>query len=117
MSTSVPTTPHVSIEERLDRLENMRTTVGFPGPAQPQVRPHTWTNVVQIGTLIALLSFAFWLGSLSTKVSMQSDKLDKLNESVAGASRDSISSRSSVIETKIDALAAKPQQPRPLVSK
>ena len=78
------------------------------------VRPHTWTNVLQIGTLIAVLSFAFWLGSLSTKVSMQSDKL---NESVAGASRDSISSRLSVIETKIDALAAKPQQPKPLVSK
>ena len=70
--------------------------------------------MLQIGTLIAVLSFAFWLGSLSTKVSMQSDKL---NESVAGASRDSISSRLSVIETKIDALAAKPQQPKPLVSK
>src|SRR5258705_12652735 len=117
MSATVPTTPHVSIKKRLNRLEGMSTTVGFPAPAQPQVRPHTWTNALQIGTLIAVLSFAFWLVSLSTKVSMQSDKLDKLNDSVAGASRASITSRLSVIETKIDALAAKPQPLKPLVSK
>ena len=40
----VPTAPHVSIEEKLNRLESMRTTVGFPTPAQPQVRPHTYMD-------------------------------------------------------------------------
>ena len=109
MSTSAPTNPHVpTVEERLSRLEGMRTTLGITAPAQPQVKPPVFSNILQIGTLIAVLSFAFWLGSLSTKVSVASEKIDRLNESVAGASKDSISSRLSVIETKIDSMNKSP---------
>ena len=97
------------LENRLRHLESVRASmsnsVGVPSPPKP---PSLWlTNLLQGVTLVTIAASAFWLGSLSSTVSSTSNKLDKLNESVMGVSRDSVSSRMSVIETKLDSLDKK----------
>ena len=57
-------------------------------------------------TLAALLTFAFFLGSAYTKVSVASDKTDKLYGVVA-VDKDSLQSRTSVIESKLTSIDAK----------
>jgi len=54
-------------------------------------------------SLVLLLGFAFWLGTLSTKVSTSSDTIDKVYRSVSG-DRDSLQSRTSVIESKLTSI-------------
>ncbi len=54
-------------------------------------------------SLAGLLAFVFFLGSLYTKVSETSDKVDKLYGVVA-IDKDSLLSRTSAIETRMGAL-------------
>jgi hypothetical protein len=106
MATSVtpPLDEKVSqIENRLRQLESMRVSVGTAPVASAPRPPSLWfTNLLQGVTLVTIAACAFWLGSLSSTVSTTSGKLDKLNDAVMGISKDSLSSRVSVIETKLD---------------
>lgn len=51
-------------------------------------------------SLVALLGFAFWLGSISTKVSTSSDTINRVYGSVS-ENKDSLQVRTSVIESKL----------------
>ncbi len=108
MSAYTPTVPHASVEERLARLESMATTVVPSIPPAPTAKIPTWLAVLNVGTLlavvIAVVTFAFYLGGLNNTAITTAQNLDKLNTAVVGTSRDSIASRLSVIETKLDAL-------------
>ena len=87
MASPVDLSDRVSgLEGRLSKLEKRKILTG----------------VVQVGTLLAIISFAFWLGTLSSTVNDTSRKLDKLNDAVIGSSKDSLSNRLSIIETKLD---------------
>jgi hypothetical protein len=57
-------------------------------------------------TLAALLTFAFFLGSAYNKVSVASDKTDKLYQVVA-VDKDSLQTRTGVIESKLSSIDTK----------
>jgi hypothetical protein len=71
----------------------------------------TWLKIVNVSTLLAILiavvTFAFYLGGMSNKLTVTAQNVENLNNAVAGAHRDSIASRISVIETKLDNLQPK----------
>jgi hypothetical protein len=106
MSLSTPTTP--SIEERLARLEGIRTTFAPPVPTTEHAKIPTWLGVVNAGTLLAVIiaigSFGYYLGGINSTLSATSANVEKLNNAVTGTSRESITNRLSVIETKIDSI-------------
>jgi hypothetical protein len=90
------------LKKRIIQLESGRATIA----PQPTFKsPSLWlTNMLQGVTLAAIVGCAFWLGALSSTISSASMKVDKLADSVAGASKESLSRRISVIETKLDSL-------------
>jgi hypothetical protein len=113
MSLSTPTTP--SIEERLARLESIRTTFAPPAPPIAEhAKIPTWLGVVNAGTLLAVIiaigSFGYYLGGINSTLSTTSANVEKLNNAVSGTSRESITNRLSVIETKIDSINKSPQR-------
>ena len=57
-------------------------------------------------TLVGIISAAFWLGTMSADLKRNSDKLDKLSSAVS-ESKDSLLSRMSAIEVKVDAINEK----------
>jgi len=74
-------------------------------PVQRSAAISSWLATALQGiTLAAIVGFAFWFSSLSNTVSNTSQKVDKLNDAVVGVSRDSLSNRLTVIETKLDAI-------------
>jgi hypothetical protein len=88
------------IEARLDKLNEAMYRSAMPTNGTP----HSWlSNLLQGVTLLSIIGFAFWLGSMSNKISDSSAKIDKLY-SVVLESRDSISSRLSGIEAKLDGI-------------
>lgn len=98
------------LESRLRHLESLRASVSNMGVAATPVAapPSLWlTNILQGLTLATAIGAAFWLGSLSGTVNASAAKIDKLTDSVAGTSRESISSRLSVIETRLDTMDKK----------
>lgn len=71
------------------------------------------TTALQGITLATIVGCAFWLGTLSATVSRSAEKIDKLNDAVIGVGKDGLSNRLSVIETKLDAIDRKIDQPAP----
>jgi hypothetical protein len=57
-------------------------------------------------SLAVLLGDVFWLGSMKSTVTTASDKVDKMYQ-IALENKDSLASRTSVIETKLDAIDKK----------
>lgn len=110
-----PTVDRITeLETRLRQLESVRASMSNAiGVASPPKAPSLWlTNILQGVTLVTIAAAAFWLGSLSSTVAATSGKVDKLTEAVTGVSRESLSSRVSVIETKLDAIDQKLDAPR-----
>ena len=97
------------LEARLSHLESFRASMSNAVGVAPPAKPPSllFTNLLQGVTLVTVVAAAFWLGSLNGTVSATASKLDKLSDSVSGASRDSMSSRLSVIETRLDSLDKK----------
>jgi hypothetical protein len=104
------------LEEAMAHDEPEAILKRFASPPPTQSGLSWWaTTLLQGVTLVAIVSCAFWLGSLSTTVSNTSQKLDKLSDGVVGVSRDSLSNRMIAIETKlndIDNRLATIQQPQ-----
>jgi hypothetical protein len=73
----------------------------------PSNTPGWITTALQSVTLVTIVGCAFWLGSLSNTVTNTSQKLDKLNDGIAGISKDSVSNRLIAIETKLDSIEKK----------
>src|SRR5947209_3211962 len=96
------------IEARLAELTAYRSAAPLP----TNVPANSWlSNLLQGVTLLSIIGFAFWLGSLSNKIADNSTKIDKLYGIVL-ESRDSISSRLSGIEAKLDAIDKKISEQR-----
>lgn len=57
-------------------------------------------------TIVGIIALAFWFGSLRTTVSVASAKTDKFYEIVL-ESKDSLNTRTGVLENKLDALDRK----------
>jgi hypothetical protein len=65
-------------------------------------------NLYEGITLVGVIGAAFWLGTMSISLKQNSDKLDKLYGAVL-ESKDSLNARTSVIESKLDAINEKIQ--------
>lgn len=65
-----------------------------------------FSTLLQGVTILAIISFAFWLGQLSSKISETSTKVDRLY-GLTVESRDSLSARLSAVQAKIDAIDKK----------
>jgi hypothetical protein len=109
MSASV--TPSIAdkigeLEKRIQQMESVRGELASPAP--PMKPPSLWlTNLLQGVTLVTVMGAAFWLGSLSSTVSATATKVDKLVDAVSGTSRYSLTSRITVIQTKLDVFETK----------
>ena len=80
----------LTTEQRVSRLENyLKALLGATGL-----------------TIGALLYGAYWLGTLNTTVLKSSEKVDKVY-SIVLENKDSLTSRTSIIETKLDVLDKK----------
>ncbi len=109
--TTSPPTPSSTnelneLEDRIKALESRYSTVTAPPamPVAPEKPNNHWvSNLLQGVTLITIVGFAFWLGTLSTNLRQNTEKVDKMY-SVVLESKDSISARLAVIETKLDAI-------------
>jgi len=93
--------------------ERMPESVGRVATASQSGVSGWVTTALQSVTLVTIVGCAFWLGSLSTTVTTTAQKLDKLNDGVVGISKDSLSNRLTTIETKLDNLDKKLEQPSP----
>jgi hypothetical protein len=88
----------------------MTISASVPAPvvAPPSRPPSLWiTNALQSITLAAIVGCAFWLGSLNATVSNTSAKVDKLTDTISGVAKESLSNRTSVLETKLDEINKK----------
>jgi hypothetical protein len=66
--------------------------------------PGAITSVLQGITLVTLLGFTFWFGGLNKTVENTSERLKTVESAVSGDRRDSLSSRMTMVETKLDNL-------------
>lgn len=99
MAASVTPSATDKMAELEKRIQQMESVGGSP-PMKP---PSLWlTNLLQGVTLVTVIGAAFWLGSLGSTVNATATKLDKLSDAVSGTSRDSLTSRITVLETKFD---------------
>ncbi len=64
-------------------------------------------------TFATVVGIAFWLGGMSNKLTTSSAKVDKVYELVL-ENKDSLASRTSVIETKLDSIDKKVSEMTPL---
>jgi|ERR1051326_76138 hypothetical protein len=97
--------PYERSLERQSRGRESSTEITAPGV------PQWLTSLLQGITLTAIIGFAFWLGTLSGTVNRSAEKVDKLSDAMIGPSRESVSNRLSVIETKLDSLDKRLEQP------
>lgn len=93
------------MEERI--VERIRREYA-PAPApRATVDESAWLAKVLPGvTLLSIIAFAFWLGSLHNTIKQNSEKLDKIS-GVVLESKDSLTSRTSIIEAKLDSIDKK----------
>jgi hypothetical protein len=101
--------PRVSsdLENRVRALESRHLTTTIPTSSLPENHNNSWfTNLLQGVTLAALVGFAFWLGTLSTSIKQSSERVDKIY-GVVLESKDSMSARLNIIETKLDTIDKK----------
>lgn len=109
MATTI-TPPHpetASVEQRLNRLETTSLTAGRPITTQPNSPQGWFWKTLQTASAVAIIGAAFWLGTLNNKVETNALKLDKLYDSVAGVSKDSLNSRMAVVETRLSNIESK----------
>ena len=75
-------------------------------PTLPPTRSRLHIIVEFIG-VVAIAGAIFWLGTLSSTVSSTASKVDKMSDALIGVSKDSLSSRIAVMETKMTAIETK----------
>jgi hypothetical protein len=80
----------LTLEQRIDQVEKLLK----------------WLLTASGLSLAMIVGVAFWLGGMSTKVSDSSMKVDKIY-AVVLENKDSLASRTSVIETKLDVIDKK----------
>jgi len=105
MSATVNPSAHDEITElkkRITQLETVRTSYTSPVFSQPS-RSRFW-NVLEMIGLVAVAGAIFWLGSINSTVNATSAKVDKLTDAIMSPSKESISSRMAVLETRIDSM-------------
>jgi hypothetical protein len=89
-----------------DLAEDEPYNLGAREVSAPPPAPSWLGSLLQGLTLVSVVAAAFWLGSLSNKLSETSAKTDRLY-SVVLESRDSISARMSAMEAKLDSIDKK----------
>jgi hypothetical protein len=99
MATHTP-----DIEDRLRDLEKKYEVLTLT--IRPPRVPSWIANLLSGITLASIIGFAFWLGSINSKINEHGDKIDKLNEVVL-QSRESLTSRVSAVEAKLDSIDKK----------
>ncbi len=107
--TSPPQTQpfNPDLERRVQALETRHLTTNVPPTSLPEKPSNSWfANLFQGLTLAAIVGCAFWLGTLNTGIKQNTERVDKIYGIVL-ESRDSMSARLSVIETKLDAIDRK----------
>ena len=109
MATTI-TPPHpdtATVEQRLARLERTSLTAGSSLVTQSPVPQGWFWKTLQTVSAVAIIGAAFWLGGLNSKVEANAVKLDKLYDSVAGVSKDSLNNRMAVVETRLSSIENK----------
>ena len=112
MATTTP--PRPALEKRIKELEeavaglSRFNTIVAQAPAAPAVpERRSWLEKWFPGiSLVAFAAFAFWLGSIHSSLSHYADRTEKVY-SIILESKDSLSARTSVIESKLDAINKK----------
>ncbi|MCA1567829.1 MAG: hypothetical protein LC803_19720 [Acidobacteria bacterium] len=95
----------LGVEERLHQLEERLAALDVSKPWFATFP--TWVlNLLSGLSLVVVLGFAYWLGSLSTSLKQNTEKTDKLY-SIVLESKDSLTARLGVIETKLDSIDRK----------
>lgn len=92
----------LSIEERIKKLEAVIDRLSMS--AAQEAKPSFITNLLQGVTLLSIVAFAFWFGTLNGKVDQATIKVDTLTSAISGATKDSLSSRLTAVETKLDSI-------------
>jgi len=107
MSSKTPTAPNVSATETVSSQSPASIVAPISG-LPPQIAMPRWLALINVGTLVTVLfsivGFAFFLGGLSNTVTATNQRVEKLDVTVNGTSRDSVASRLSSIETKLERL-------------
>jgi hypothetical protein len=109
MSSKTPTAPNVSATET-GSSQSPTTFVAPISGVPPQLAMPRWLALINLGTLLTVLftivGFAYFLGGLSNTVTATNQRVEKLDVTVNGTSHDSVASRLSAIETKLERLDA-----------
>lgn len=88
------------VEARLDHLMLLEARL-------KRVESRSWVfNVFGSITLVGIVGFAFFLGTMNNAITRASEKSDKIYTVVLEA-KDSLASRTSVIESKLDSIDKK----------
>ena len=84
------------LEARLDNLMLLEARI-------KRVESRSWViNVFGGIGIVEIATFAFFLGSMNNSITRLADKTDKIYNVVLESSKDSLASRTSVIESKLD---------------
>lgn len=97
--------PHVRsvLVERLAVLEARLDNLMLLEGRLKRVESRSWViNVFGGVGIAAIAAFAFFLGSMNNSITRLSEKTDKIYSIVLESSKDSLASRTSVIESKLD---------------
>jgi hypothetical protein len=90
-----------ALEARFDNLMLLEARI-------KRVESRSWVvNVFGGVGIVAIATFAFFLGAMNNSINRLADKTDRIYTVVLESSKDSLASRTSVIEEKIDGIDKK----------
>ena len=99
--------PPQTTEERLKHIEEQVRVLSYVQPYSPVTSfLEKWLPGI---TLLTIIGFSFWLGTLSSTIKQTSDKVDKVYSQVL-ESKDSLTARTSVVEAKLEVMDKKLDQ-------
>jgi flagellar biosynthesis chaperone FliJ len=98
-------TPHLNLEDLAERVKSLEERVSIL--TAPKHRLAKWLPTVFSGlTVLSVISFAFWLGSLNATVKQDTERLGKLY-AITVESKDSLTAQLSAINAKLDSIDKK----------
>ena len=104
----------VELRKRIAQIESVRASVTAPTappPTNPNTKIPAWLGIVNIGTILTLIfaiaGFAYYLGGLNTTVATTALRLERLEATISGPSKDSIASRLSGLENRMSVIEAR----------
>ncbi len=111
MATHISPSEAAELRRKISQLENRQTSVTALPLSKAEVKIPTWLALVNVGTILtvvfAIVAFSYYLGSLNNTVSTTALRVERLENAVTGASKDSLSGRMAVVETKLGSVETK----------